>query len=173
MLEGWAEPFSAFCTNLPIYPSTDLPTYQLTNLAWRYLLQNHPHDSICGCSVDQVHEDMQFRFDQVEQIGEEVTRRSLTSLVGHIATRSPKLNDSQEALPARDLVQPAPYVPIVVFNPTAGPRTDLVHVQVQIPPAWPGYELVDEEGRPLLWQQLCEKKLDFSLLGIDRRPSNQ
>ena len=31
-------------------------------LAWRELLRNHPHDSICGCSVDEVHEDMGQRF---------------------------------------------------------------------------------------------------------------
>jgi len=180
LLECWAEPFSAFAesvnsetrksvnsgTGLRMYDSTNLRFYEFTTFAWRYLLQNHPHDSICGCSVDQVHQEMRSRFDQVEQIGEEVTRRSLTSLVRYIATRGPKLDDSQEALPA-ELLQPAPYVPIVVFNPTAGPRTDLVHVQVQIPPAWPGYELVDEEGQPLLWQQLGEEKLDFSLLGVN------
>ena len=178
LLEGWAEPFNAFGAWVDV--QTDAPPHEanhaLVRHSWSLLLQNHPHDSICGCSVDQVHEEMRFRFDQVEQIGEEVMRCSLTSLAGHIATRSPKLNDSQEALPASDpsgrasgrsLVEPAPYVPIVVFNPTAGPRTDLVHVQVQIPPAWPGYELVDEEGQPLLWQQLGEKKLDFSLLGIN------
>jgi len=181
LLEGWAEPFNAFAgsvnsetrksvnsgTGLRAYDSTNLRFYEFTTLAWRYLLQNHPHDSICGCSVDQVHEEMRFRFDQVEQIGEEVTRRSLTSLVGHITTKNSKLNDSQEALPAADLIQPAPYVPIVVFNPTAGPRTDLVHVQVQIPPTWPGYELVNEEDKPLLCQKLGEEKLDFSLLGIN------
>ncbi len=26
--------------------------------AWKYLIQNHPHDSICGCSIDEVHQDM-------------------------------------------------------------------------------------------------------------------
>jgi alpha-mannosidase len=178
LLEGWAEPFSAFAgfVNSEFvdsefvnsgYESTNLRFHEFTAFAWRYLLQNHPHDSICGCSVDQVHEEMRYRFDQVEQIGEEVTRRSLASLVGHITTKNPKLGDLQEALPAADLVQPAPYVPIVVFNPTGGPRTDLVQVQVQIPPAWPGYELVDEEGQPLPWQQLGREKLDFSLLGIN------
>ena len=29
---------------------------------WRWLLQNHPHDSICGCSIDQVHAEMRTRF---------------------------------------------------------------------------------------------------------------
>jgi len=162
LLEGWAEPFEAANQRVG-----EAANHALVRHAWSLLLQNHPHDSICGCSVDQVHQEMRSRFDQVEQIGEEVTRRSLASLVGHIATRNLKLDDSQEALPAGDLVQPAPYVPIVVFNPTAGPRTDLVQVQVQIPPTWPGYELVDEEGQPLLWQQLGEEKLDFSLLGIN------
>lgn len=36
--------------------------------AYQYLIQNHPHDSICGCSIDQVHKDMEYRFDQVKEI---------------------------------------------------------------------------------------------------------
>ncbi|MGC8862565.1 MAG: hypothetical protein ACP5R5_07290, partial [Armatimonadota bacterium] len=38
------------------------------DLAWRYLLLNHPHDSIVGCSIDQVHRDMMYRFDQARLI---------------------------------------------------------------------------------------------------------
>jgi len=38
------------------------------DLAWRYLLLNHPHDSIVGCSIDQVHRDMGYRFDQARLI---------------------------------------------------------------------------------------------------------
>lgn len=37
-------------------------------LAYKYLIQNHPHDSICGCSIDQVHKDMEYRFDQAKEI---------------------------------------------------------------------------------------------------------
>lgn len=37
-------------------------------LAYRYLLKNQPHDSICGCSIDQVHKDMEYRFDQIDEI---------------------------------------------------------------------------------------------------------
>lgn len=29
--------------------------------SWRLLLKNHPHDSICGCSIDEVHDEMQSR----------------------------------------------------------------------------------------------------------------
>src|SRR6478735_4471690 len=34
-------------------------------LAWRDLLRNHPHDSICGCSCDEVHRDMVVRYEQL------------------------------------------------------------------------------------------------------------
>ena len=37
-------------------------------LAYRYLLKNQPHDSICGCSSDTVHSDMAYRYSQVKSI---------------------------------------------------------------------------------------------------------
>lgn len=60
LLENWIQPIYAF--NM-----VDLPINYL-DLANEYLLQNHPHDSICGCSIDQVHKDMQYRFDQANMI---------------------------------------------------------------------------------------------------------
>ncbi|MFW9960396.1 MAG: glycoside hydrolase family 38 C-terminal domain-containing protein [Candidatus Thorarchaeota archaeon] len=39
-------------------------------IAWKWLLRNHPHDSICGCSVDQTHDEMETRFSWAESIGE-------------------------------------------------------------------------------------------------------
>lgn len=47
---------------------------------WKLLLTNHPHDSICGCSIDPVHREMITRFDQVEQIAAELTRESLEAI---------------------------------------------------------------------------------------------
>lgn len=43
------------------------------NIAYKSLIQNHPHDSICGCSVDRVHKDMEYRFSQVKEICKAVT----------------------------------------------------------------------------------------------------
>jgi hypothetical protein len=40
------------------------PKHELDYL-WRLLLQNHPHDSICGCSVDPVHQEMMTRTQQI------------------------------------------------------------------------------------------------------------
>lgn len=38
------------------------------NLAWNYLLLNHPHDSMVGCSVDKVHSDMMYRFGEATSL---------------------------------------------------------------------------------------------------------
>ena len=38
--------------------------------AWKYLMENQPHDSICGCSIDDIHRDMLARYDQVREIGD-------------------------------------------------------------------------------------------------------
>lgn len=39
------------------------------DIARRYILKNHPHDSMCGCSIDSVHENMPYRFSQAQAIG--------------------------------------------------------------------------------------------------------
>jgi alpha-mannosidase/mannosylglycerate hydrolase len=58
----------------------------LLSRAWKYLLENHPHDSICGCSIDQVHKDMEYRFDQCRLIGQEVLRRGTEAVARSIDT---------------------------------------------------------------------------------------
>jgi 2-O-(6-phospho-alpha-D-mannosyl)-D-glycerate hydrolase len=51
-------------------------------LAWRELLRNHPHDSICGCSVDEAHADMDQRFRSALQIARRVADMALHALGG-------------------------------------------------------------------------------------------
>jgi len=53
------------------YPRADL------RLAWRDLLRNHPHDSICGCSCDEVHRDMVVRYEQLDRTLDYVEREAL------------------------------------------------------------------------------------------------
>jgi alpha-mannosidase len=53
------------------YPAADL------RLAWRDLLRNHPHDSICGCSCDEVHRDMLVRYEQLERTLDFAEREAL------------------------------------------------------------------------------------------------
>jgi alpha-mannosidase len=54
-----------------LYPAADL------RLAWRDLLRNHPHDSICGCSCDEVHRDMLVRYEQLGRTLDLVEREAL------------------------------------------------------------------------------------------------
>ena len=67
LMEKWVGPLT-LASSLAGRPLID--TY--TDLAYQYLLQNHPHDSICGCSIAQVHQDMKYRFDQCRQIAGEL-----------------------------------------------------------------------------------------------------
>ena len=46
-------------------------------LAWRQLLKCHPHDSICGCSCDEVHRDMLVRYELLERTVQQLQRRAL------------------------------------------------------------------------------------------------
>ena len=71
-LERYADPLAALAR--AIGRGEGLEAF--LELAWRTEIQNHPHDSICGCSVDQVHTDMRFRFDQAAMIAEDATRRA-------------------------------------------------------------------------------------------------
>ncbi len=34
------------------------------NSLWKQIVKNHPHDSICGCSIDQVHKEMEVRYQK-------------------------------------------------------------------------------------------------------------
>lgn len=51
-------------------------------------MQNHPHDSICGCSVDAVNDEMKTRFDKSRQVAETVTEESAKYLADQIDTEN-------------------------------------------------------------------------------------
>ncbi|MDO4431696.1 MAG: alpha-mannosidase [Aerococcaceae bacterium] len=55
------------------------------DFAWKKLLQNYPHDSICGCSVDEVHRGMMARFDAVEQLCQSL-EKTLLEYLGQFST---------------------------------------------------------------------------------------
>jgi len=60
------------------------PIHEL-DLAWKTLILNHPHDSICGCSVDEVHRENEVRFDQVRQLAESMLNRTVSLFTEHLA----------------------------------------------------------------------------------------
>jgi mannosylglycerate hydrolase len=115
--------------------------------AWRELVKNYAHDSICGCSVDEVHAEMTTRFTKVSQIAEVVSEDALARI-------------------ARATVSDGPGVPIVVVNPSGFARTGQVAAEV-VPDLgaplgvrrfgwtqgtgvdWSRYRLLDPQGRPV------------------------
>jgi len=100
LLEKSAEPLSA----LAWLHGHAYPRHYL-DLAWKSLLQNHAHDSICGCSVDDVHRDMHYRYRQVAQVGETVQERGLQFLAEQVDTSFVKEGDG-----AFVVANPSPYV---------------------------------------------------------------
>jgi hypothetical protein len=147
----WAEPFSVFAHWLgEPYPAGFLRT------AWKYLLRNHPHDSMCGCSIDQVHQDMLYRFDQCRLIAERAGRMSLRAIVDRL--RLPKLQGPEDKA-------------VTVFNPGAQAIDGVVEVPLLFPCntqnrflnwfGWEktiGFHLYDASGQELACQRLDETK---------------
>ncbi|HEX2950025.1 MAG TPA: glycoside hydrolase family 38 C-terminal domain-containing protein, partial [Armatimonadota bacterium] len=61
-------------------------------LAWRWALQCHAHDSICGCSLDRVHRDVNQRFTHAIEFAEMIAAESLRILNGDaLRTDTPRL----------------------------------------------------------------------------------
>lgn len=112
LLENWAEPTASLAWLLGNnYPQNLLWT------SWKWLLKNHPHDSICGCSIDQVHREMMTRFDWSGQIAQEVINKNSDYISEKI--KIDYLNKDELAL--------------VVFNPLPYSIDENVEVRVKFP----------------------------------------
>lgn len=90
---------------------------------WRFLLQNHPHDTITGGGIDQMEKDSHFRFDQINIICDGLSRRALEAVQRQV--------DNGDLSP-RDSV-------LTVFNPCPFPRKGVVSCLVDMPQNM-GYE---------------------------------
>jgi alpha-mannosidase len=74
------------------YPAAEL------QLGWRDLLRNQPHDSICGCSCDEVHRDMMIRYEQLDRTLDYVEREAVGSdgaLVNTLPFRRQRVVDGE------------------------------------------------------------------------------
>lgn len=71
------EPLTTYINMLHL-DEFDLPC---SEYLWKQLLLNHPHDSICGCSIDEVHEENESRFKQLDQACDELINRSKFALI--------------------------------------------------------------------------------------------
>ncbi len=149
LLCRWAEPFNAFAAReLGVeYPKGFIDT------AWKWLLQNHPHDSMCGCCIDQVHEDVRYRFRQSRNIAERVTIEATKRLAANVEGQI-KENEFR----------------VVLFNPQARPVQETMEVTLKIPTDWPafneffgfeekpGFRIYDARGKEIPYQRLSQAR---------------
>ena len=83
-------------------------------LAWRDLLRCHPHDTICGCSCDEVHRDALVRYESLDRTLSVLQSRALQGVAGEDA--------------AMGVFNPLPYRRRGVVEP-AGAEQALVEVE--------------------------------------------
>ena len=158
LLEKWAEPFSTFAAHLVEDPSKIDPwssealasnyihnAAPILRQAWKYVLENHPHDSICGCSIDQVHDEMEPRFDQADQISEEITQQSLQKLARAVNTQ---LENA--------------FTAVVLFNPFGFDHHDLVEVELNVPEEIEKFELFDAENNVIPHEFIGSSNTEFA-----------
>ncbi|EKN65229.1 glycoside hydrolase family protein [Neobacillus bataviensis LMG 21833] len=114
MLEKVAEPLASLA-----YLAGEQYPHHLFSYAWKTLMQNHPHDSICGCSVDEVHREMVTRFDKSRHVAEMIIDDSTAALTSRINTNAYR-----------------PYgedaIPFTVFNTSGWMRTGVVTVELDL-----------------------------------------
>ena len=163
LLERWAEPFSTFASlQAPVRNSSDMSREQhrgeaqaLLRMAWRYLLMNQPHDSISGCSVDQVHEEMEGRYDWCQQVAGRVAYEAMDALGG--------MTDTQSFLEGT-----AEQGAIAVFNSEMGPRTDYTMATVDLPGGAEDMVLLGPDGRAVHFEILAEHRSEVASATLSR-----
>lgn len=110
LLENVAEPLATMAHR----DKSQYPHDQL-EYAWKLLLQNHPHDSICGCSTDAVHREMVTRFEKAKEVGKFIRDKSATTLAEQINTFNFPDNSR----------------PFIVFNTAGSSKTGLVEMEIE------------------------------------------
>jgi alpha-mannosidase len=122
-LTRYAEPFQALYGR--VWPE------RFFELAWRRLIESSAHDSICGCSADEVSAQVLVRCAEAEQIADGLTQEA----AAEVATRAPRGS-------------------IVVLNPSPERRVGLVEVDVAIPEEWDEVALELPDGARVPTQEI-------------------
>ncbi|MBA2254448.1 MAG: alpha-mannosidase [Chloroflexi bacterium] len=126
-LERYAEPFQALYGDA--WPEVPL------SLAWRRVVENSAHDSICGCSVDPVTAQVLTRYAEAEQLGQGLTQRALARAAAG-----------------------APRDACVAFNPSPHERRGLVELNVPIPESWASVALTTPDGTAFAAQEVSRNR---------------
>lgn len=111
-LQFYAEPFNSLAAILGL----DIADRYL-ELAWQLLLQNSAHDSIGGCSLDEIHDDMLNRYKQSQEISKGVFARAAKFLAQQLDLKG----------------YPAQSIHLVAINPGTYQRSEIVEAFIDVP----------------------------------------
>ena len=96
---------------------------------WKLILRNHPHDTICCCSRDEVAEHMADGYERAEEVAQELLCRGMKALARH--------------------TDMAGEYTLTLFNPTERPYTGVVETDIRFLRAdgVRAFRIFDENGR--------------------------
>jgi hypothetical protein len=140
-LERRAEPLSALFGAAEEWPAA------LLHLAWKEVVRNSAHDSICACSVDDVVDAVLHRYAEARTIADGLADRAVTSF-------------------ARSLAEPGSYV----LNPTQRVRAGVVELVVGAAEASPGDVQVVSERTGLPGSMVLDANTVRTVLGMLQGP---
>jgi mannosylglycerate hydrolase len=143
-----AEPVSAWLDAEDVGPDAR----PFLRKAWTTLLKNHPHDDICGCSVDAVHEDDETRFRHVEETCTELLTEHLERLQIEGGFEGPSETGDR-------------HTDVWVFNPHPFRQTYRVEATVYMPT--PDGERGPPPARPLAGVDGTGAPLDVTVLDTE------
>ncbi len=138
---------------------------RLIRYAWKLLMQNHPHDSICGTTIDQVADEMQVRFDQVDQISQVLITQNLSQLSHYINTSLPENSnqaDNSDILSA-----------IIIFNPNDRPQSGLVKLNLRLDDRHSSYEILDDQSGIVPYHQSGLGLTELISMTLDKKGMKQ
>jgi len=127
LLERYAEPLQAL--------RGDGRADEFLELAWRRVIDNSAHDSICGCSIDAVSAQVLVRYAEAEQIAAETTRRV-----------------------AAGVAEGVPRGAFAILNPSPEPRADVVELDVPVPAGWEELALELPGGETVAAQEILRRE---------------
>ena len=116
------------------------PGAELTE-SWKKALLNQFHDLAAGSGIGVIYKDAQHDYDDIRWTTEEATTKALRSLSAEVNTKT--------AAPGE--------VPVMVWNPLAWQRDDLVAMDVQMPAKAAAISVLDAAARRLPVQILSSR----------------
>lgn len=124
--------------------------YKFLHHAWKSLLKNHPHDSICGCSIDKVHSEME--------------------------TRNVKINDMLESIKhyaGKEIIESNPIEnnKIYIFNPLPYEYEGVVETILNLPTNIENFKIMNDNNENIPMEIRSSENKQIFLADVNLEPN--